>query len=372
MNILSRISSLKQSISQRNPQFHDRYDLSKRLWEGSFATVYSCVKRDADRYYFAVKMFDRTAQKGLRKEFRGEVKLLRLVTPHEHCVQMLDSFESRKCCYIVMERCGMSVQDAFAKASYAVSELDIAHILKCMLTGIQHLHECGIVHRDLKPANLLLARGSDANLSNQPLIKICDLGLGSTLPPRGLSEICGTAPYMAPEMLLRKKPYYEGVDIWSSGVTAHLMLFGSYPYGDGCRNPKMVKDTIREGTPKPTFRAKPGFPVPSQAAIKFVTSLLQRDPELRPDAARALKSQYISLLSSSALELPTHTPSFGATLSHVHDLTRDEPAPETPVVRDLEDSNEDDSSDSNNCGETEKGLSRISTCESIPHEHMAL
>lgn len=370
MSILRRISNLKQSMSQKNPRFEDQYDLKNRLGSGAFATVYACTKRDVECPTAAVKVFDRTRQSGLRREFRGEVELLRIVTPNEHCVQMLDSFESRKFCYIVMEKCGVSVQEAFYQCEACeINELDIAHVLKCMLTGIQHLHECGIVHRDIKPGNLLLAEGCTSNLSSRPTVKICDLGLSAKLPAcGGLTEVCGTPPYMSPEMLTKGKTYHKGVDIWSCGVTAYLMLLGTYPYKGERYDTAEVKAAIRDGKTLPTFRARPGFVQPSEAAMKFVALLLRREPELRADAERALNSNYLSQLSSPSPSLSL--PSFGPTLSLVHDLTRDEPAAETPVVRDLQDSKDDDSSDSTSCGGpssngTGEGFSRSSTCDSI-------
>jgi len=366
MNLLSRISNFKQSISLKNPRFEDEYIMvCHRLGEGSFASVYTCTKKKADTECtknaeeMAVKVFDRMAQKGLRREFRGERKLLSLVTPNEYCVQMLDAFESRKLCYIVMEKCGMSVQEAASRQSAReISEQDLAHVFRCALKGVKHLHECGVVHRDIKPANLLLAQGSSSCLSSRPLVKICDLGLGTQLPARGgLSEICGTAPYMAPEMLLKQKAYHEGIDIWSCGVTAYLMLLGGYPYRDRCHDTAAVKDAIRHGRILPSFRARPGFAQPSTTAIEFLASLLQRNPEQRPDAAKALNSKYIRQLSEPSSSLKS-LPSFGPTMALVHDLTRDEPAAETPAGRPLEDSNDDMSSDSTTCGQSsDEGLS---------------
>lgn len=368
MNFLGRISSLKQSMSSKKPRFEDQYELQTNLGSGSFATVYACVsKMDQDALPVAVKVFDRGSKRGLRREFRGERELLRILTPNEHCVQMVDAFESSRFCHIVMEKCGMSVQDAFLQScTTGVNELDLAHLFKCMLKGIEHLHDCGIVHRDIKPANLLLAQGSNCSLSGRPLVKICDLGLAAKLPPRGLDEVCGTAPYMAPEMLTKKSVYREGVDVWSTGVAAYLMLFGNYPYGEACYNSAMVKDQIRDGKRLPTFRARSGFPQPSPAASKFVSSLLARDPRLRADTSRALASPYITQLSQPSHGLSS-LPSFGPTLSHVHSITQGEPKPETPVVHDLhDDSNEDEGSDSTNCGHSgdEASFSRSSTCES--------
>lgn len=325
---------------------------------------------DTVTFPVAVKVFDRTAKRGLRREYRGECKLLRMIRQNEHCVQFIDAFESRKFCHIVMEKCGISVQDAFVMCFVSeVNELDLASVFEGMLKGLQHLHECRIVHRDVKPANLLLAHGSGDSLASQPSVKICDLGLAAQLHPRGLTEICGTAPYMAPEMLLKKTVYHEAVDIWAAGATAYLMLFGRYPYKDRCFDPAIVKEAIRDGKTVPKFSARPGFPQPSETAVKFVKSLLQREPHLRPDATRALSMQYISQLSKPSAALGS-LPLFGPTLSRVSEITREEPAAEIPVIRDLHDDCHEDglSSDSTNCDHgSENGLSRTGTWESTEH-----
>merc|ERR550514_1237430 len=141
-----------------------------------------------------------------------------------------------------MEKASCSVQEAFLKSSKNgnVNEHDLAHIFKCMLLGVQHLHECGVVHRDIKPANLLLVAGD--SLSNRPVVKVCDLGLATKLPTRGgLTEVCGTAPYMAPELLKKQNAYQTSVDFWSAGVTAYLMLLGGFPYPCARGNTQQMK-----------------------------------------------------------------------------------------------------------------------------------
>jgi len=351
MNILSRISTFKQSMSQRQAPFEHKYFLQARLGDGSFAKVYACSTTDGDeskKGKLAVKVFDRKSQRGLRREFRNEHKLMAMVTPNEHCVKMIDFFESHRFCHIVMEKASCSVQEAFLKSSKCgnVNEQDLAHVFKCMLLGVQHLHKCGVVHRDIKPANLLLTDGD--SLSNKPLVKVCDLGLAAQLPSRGkLTEVCGTAPYMAPEML-KKQAYTTSVDLWSCGVTAYLMLLGGFPYPCIRNDTKQMKAAIMEGKVAPTFKAHQGFPQPSEAAISFLKSLLNRNPEVRTECARGLNSTYISSCSQPTSML---LPSFGPTLSIAHDTTKDEPAAETPIVRDIGENNS--SEDSTTCGSSE-------------------
>jgi serine/threonine protein kinase len=43
--------------------------------------------------------------------------------------------------------------------------------------------------------------------------------------------MCGTAEYIAPE-LLRRKAYGQGVDIWSCGVVIYIILCGYAPFED--------------------------------------------------------------------------------------------------------------------------------------------
>jgi len=184
------------------------------------------------------------------------------------------------------------------------------------------------------------------------------LGLATKLPVRGgIKETCGTAPYMAPEMLL-KKPYHCEVDLWSCGVTAYLMLLGDFPYtcqkgGDA----DMMKEVIRAGTVMPKFKAHKSFAQPSKEAIRFLQSLLKREPELRGTCARALASEFIRSTTKSTL---TSSPSFGQvqsfgpTLSIAHSTTQAEPPAETPNLKDIP--GDEDEDGSTTCGSSEEDL----------------
>eukprot|EP00746_Dinoflagellata_sp_MGD_P166433 gnl/MRDRNA2_/MRDRNA2_96300_c0_seq1.p1 gnl/MRDRNA2_/MRDRNA2_96300_c0~~gnl/MRDRNA2_/MRDRNA2_96300_c0_seq1.p1 ORF type:complete len:400 (-),score=56.66 gnl/MRDRNA2_/MRDRNA2_96300_c0_seq1:54-1253(-) len=359
MNIRHKISELKKAFSGNAPQFEQSYYLGERLGYGGFGAVHSCHSAGRADGGLAVKVFDRKSKSGLRRAFRTEVKLMQEVDAHDNCVQMLDAFEGPRYCHIVMELCGSTVLQALlhsAKCEREVTERDLACVFKGMLSGVQHLHKCCIVHRDIKPDNILLTSGN--HLSSTSSVKICDLGLAAKLDPLrgGVRGMCGTVQYMAPEMLFKDAAYYCEVDLWSCGVTAYLMLLGEFPY-EYSENTKskpveirdiFVKPCDNKGvalvstcnnkfkvTKFPTYRASNGFPQPSAAALKFLRSLLIRDPLARSSTRAMLCSEFIRQGMRETSELQ---PSLGPTLTSAHEASKSPailelaPAPVTSIM----------------------------------------
>ena len=76
-----------------------------------------------------------------------------------------------------------------------------------------------VVHRDIKPGNILVGE-------TRELVKICDLGLAISLSDKPPYNQAGTAPYLAPEMILGKQDYDALVDTWSIGCVMAEMLTG--------------------------------------------------------------------------------------------------------------------------------------------------
>ena len=90
-------------------------------------------------------------------------------------------------------------------------------VLYQSLLGIEHLHSQGIAHRDIKPENILVA-------SRRPFhVKLADFGLAKY--DNFLRSLCGTHPYVAPEIWNGSK-YTTAVDIWSLGVLVFQYVYG--------------------------------------------------------------------------------------------------------------------------------------------------
>ena len=107
-----------------------------------------------------------------------------------------------------------------------------------IISGLECLHKNNIAHRDMKPENLLF----DNNFN----LKIADFGF-STHMDRKLQTHCGTAKYMAPEILSRKpysKPYSgASVDLFATGVILLLMLTNYYPFQSALFNEQFYRNS---------------------------------------------------------------------------------------------------------------------------------
>ncbi|GMF27484.1 unnamed protein product [Phytophthora fragariaefolia] len=100
----------------------------------------------------------------------------------------------------------------------------VAFYAACVVSALEYLHGRGVLYRDLKLENLVLDADGYA--------KLIDFGLAkpnATRTSERSSTMCGSAEYMAPE-ILQHKPYDQRVDIWSFGILLYEMLFGTTPF----------------------------------------------------------------------------------------------------------------------------------------------
>lgn len=204
-----------------------------------------------------------------------------------------------------------------------------------IVEGVQGLHKAGVIYRDLKPENVLIGADGHIVLSDFGLSKEFSSrsrSIGSVTPPptspgrshsstnvpksrsahwmsasddasdlpsrssstRWMDErettttFCGTAEYLAPEVL-QGQPYSYEVDWWSFGTMLYEMLTGITPFWADT-HADMYAKVLRDPLVFPEDR------VLDQDTKSILRGLLQRNPQLRMKEPRIKKHPYFSMI----------------------------------------------------------------------------
>ena len=188
--------------------------------------------------------------------------------------------------YIVTELVtGGELYDHIIKVK-RLSERSAADVIKQLLLALSYMHSQNIAHRDIKPENILLAP-EESSEPGKLNVKLTDFGFACFYSPeRGLKQVLGSPLYMAPE-IVREEKYDKGVDIWSVGVIAHIVLSGCPPfYG---RSKQDIYRSIVSDVPK-FGKVRSSL---SPEAIDFVMKCLSKVPANRANALELLNHPWL-------------------------------------------------------------------------------
>lgn len=154
--------------------------------------------------------------------FRKERRVLGRVR-HPNIVQIFGGGEAEGRAYLLMEYlAGPSLFDVLEQLPRR--RLHVPDAVRAVMhvgAAIHYLHRCGWLYRDLKPANVHLREGI-------PVLLDFDVVWPMGKAGRRPGDRLGTAPYMAPEQVLRE-PLTPATDVYGLGALLYELLTGKWP-----------------------------------------------------------------------------------------------------------------------------------------------
>lgn len=221
----------------------------KEIGRGATATVKIMMrkgdKREEGGCLYAAKEFRKKSARETEEEYVRKVKsecAIAKSASHPNIVQTVRLCTSNGRLNHVMEYCQQGELFSLVARKYFKAE-DRNCIFKQVLRGVDYLHDHGIAHRDIKLENLLM--------TDEGHIKITDFGVSevfcgahpgiassSGAGGHGMREIrksapgiCGSKPYISPEVLVRGQEYDPTkLDAWSCGILYMTMLLVGNPW----------------------------------------------------------------------------------------------------------------------------------------------
>ena len=268
-----------------------RYRVLRPLGEGGSAQVYLAEQLSLKRKV-ALKVITRRGPTApdAQARFKREA-LIHSSIDHPSVVRVLD-FETGgpEGTVVVLEYVeGIRLDEAVLGHPLAADEA--TRLLLQLAEGLAAIHAKGVVHRDFKAENVMVsqtAAGRQVRILDFGLARLFDAdevnGDGrSFVSSSGL--VAATPAYAAPEQL-RGLPANPRTDVYSFGITAHLMLTGRLPF-----NGPEVHDFVTQHTQEkaPSLKGK----VPDDLA-QLVEECLEKEPSRRPADGDALVSMLIA------------------------------------------------------------------------------
>ncbi|KAF0699591.1 Aste57867_9842 [Aphanomyces stellatus] len=211
----------------------------------------------------------------------AEIRALSLLRTEARVLSLIGVYEDDAHVAIVTELVSGGELMAALGARKTLNEHTVRTLVRELVDVLAHMHSMGLTHRDLKPENMLLDTADH--------LKLIDFGVAHFRDTDGpMVGLCGTGPFMAPEVFDKETAYTAKVDVWSLGVCVFVLLTGHAPF-EG-RFLSQLEDKIRLGE-----YALPSHQQLSATARSFIATCLNVDVAERPTAKRLLQHPWLDL-----------------------------------------------------------------------------
>lgn len=254
----------------------DGFVIGAKIHQGGMAEIWEVTKEGVEvpivmKVPLILDGDDPTMIVGFEQE---QMILPRLSGPHVPKIFGLGDFSAQP--YIVMERIhGESLLERFKQAPIPMDEL-----IDCsarIATALASLHRQDVCHLDIKPSNIMFRKRNEDGSGGEAVF--IDFGLSRHLKlPDLLAEEfrvpMGTAPYIAPEQVLKVREEPRS-DIFALGAMMYALGTGERPFG----NPKhTTKALLRRLFDAPTPPRHLNSKMPG-----YLQEIILRCLEVRPE-----------------------------------------------------------------------------------------
>lgn len=267
------------------------FDLLAVVGKGAFGKVMLVRKKNSNGEIYAMKVLKKivVAAKGQVEHTKSEKEILCEIN-HPYIVRLRFSFQSSDKLYLVTDYYNGGALYTHLRKSKCFTEERAKFYAAELLSALGHLHSQQIIYRDLKLENVLM--------DHKGHIALTDFGLSKQDIDKsgGATTFCGTAEYIAPELLKGIK-YGVAADWWSFGILLFEMMNGRTPFYD--KNRKLMFYRI--------INTGPNFPSSfSDEAQDVIRGLLTVDETQRlgagpTDATEIMNSAFFRTIDFGAL-----------------------------------------------------------------------
>jgi serine/threonine protein kinase len=289
------------NVEHLNLSVGDAYAIRRTLGYGGFATVrqgrHNASEQDACVKIVEKERAGQTYSISVVESGGYEMLLEMSKNPHRNVVRYLDMFESATRYYVVMEKLqGCELTVALSEKGGKWSQKNCAGVMCDLLSALHHLHEVvGVYHRDVKLENLMFRGRTSGPFAGRKVgggVVLLDFGLSRFIGQPHDGRYAGTSIYRAPEVSAMNEDggFSPAVDLWAAGIVLFVLLTGDLPFEPedveqkqaAAKAAAAIADFERE-------KALEGKAVPQALLL----GLLEPDPQMRWNAARALQDEWL-------------------------------------------------------------------------------